>query len=124
MQECLSNNNVLMYSTHNEGKSVIAGNIIKTLKAKIYKKMRANDCKSYISYMNKLVDQYNNTCHHTISKNLFMVIILIWLKKLRLISWLLSLKLMMKLKLLSIKVKFLVKLTPKIGQDYRICVEN
>ena len=86
--------------------------------------MRANDCKSYISYMNKLVDQYNNTGHHPIGKNLFMLIILIWRKKLRLISWLLSLKLMIKLELLSIKVKFLVKLTLKIGQDYRFCVEN
>ena len=33
-------------------------------------------------------------------------------------------KLMIKLELLSIKVKFLVKLTLKIGQDYRFCVEN
>ena len=34
-----SNNNNLMYSTHNEGKSAIAEMFIKTLKAKIYKKM-------------------------------------------------------------------------------------
>ena len=32
-----------MYSTHNEGKSVIAEMFIKTLKVKIYKKMTAND---------------------------------------------------------------------------------
>ena len=38
MQEWLDNNNILMYSTHNEGKSVIAEMFIKTLKAKIYKK--------------------------------------------------------------------------------------
>ena len=37
MQEWLDNN-ILMYSTHNEGKSVIAEMFIKTLKAKIYKK--------------------------------------------------------------------------------------
>ena len=37
MQEWLDNNGVLMYSTHNEGKSVIAERFIKTLKAKIYK---------------------------------------------------------------------------------------
>ena len=30
------NNNILMYSTHNEGKSVIAERFIKTLKTKIY----------------------------------------------------------------------------------------
>ena len=37
VQEWLDNN-TLMYSTHNEGKSVIAERFIKTLKAKIYKK--------------------------------------------------------------------------------------
>ena len=34
---CVDNNNTLMYSTHNEDKS-------------------ANDSKSYLSYLNKLVD--------------------------------------------------------------------
>ena len=28
--------------------------------------MTANDNKSYLSYLNKLVDQYNNTYHHSI----------------------------------------------------------
>ena len=42
MQEWLGNNDILMYSTHNEGKSVIAERFIKT-KAKIYKKITAND---------------------------------------------------------------------------------
>ena len=46
MQEWLDNNDILMYSTHNEGKSVIAERFIKTLKSKIYKKMTANDNKS------------------------------------------------------------------------------
>ena len=68
IQEWLDNNNKLMYSTHNEGKSVIAERVIKTLKAKIDKKMTANDNKSYLSYLNKLVDSYNNTYHHFINK--------------------------------------------------------
>ena len=38
MQEWLENNNILMYSTHSKGKSVIAERFLKTLKAKIYKK--------------------------------------------------------------------------------------
>ena len=38
MQECLDNNDILMYSAHNEGKSVITERFIKTLTAKIYKK--------------------------------------------------------------------------------------
>ena len=34
MQEWCENNDILMYSTHNEGKSVIAERLMKTLKAK------------------------------------------------------------------------------------------
>ena len=30
--------------------------------------MTANDSKSYLPYLNKLVDQYNNTYHHYINK--------------------------------------------------------
>ena len=40
MQEWLDNIDILMYSTHNEGKSVIAEIFIKTLKSKIYKKVQ------------------------------------------------------------------------------------
>ena len=66
MQEWLDNNNILMCSTHNEGKSVIAKRFIKTLKAKIYQKITANGSKSYLSYLNEIVDQCNNTYHHSI----------------------------------------------------------
>ena len=68
MQEWLENNDILMYSTDKEGKSVIAERFIKTLKAKIYKTMTANDRKSCLSYLNKLLDQLNNTYHHSIDK--------------------------------------------------------
>ena len=57
MLEWLDNTDILIYSTHNEGKSVISGRFIKTLKAKIYKKITVNDSKSYLPYLNKLVDQ-------------------------------------------------------------------
>ena len=30
--------------------------------------MTANDSKSYLPYLNKLVDQYSNTYHHSINK--------------------------------------------------------
>ena len=30
--------------------------------------MRANDSKFYLSFLNKLEDQYNNTYHHSINK--------------------------------------------------------
>ena len=68
MQEWLNNNNILMYSTHNESKSVIVERFIKTLKTKIYIKMTADNSKFYLAYFNKLVDQYNNTHHHSINK--------------------------------------------------------
>ena len=38
MQKWLDNNDILIYSTHSEDKSVIAERFMKTLKAKIYKK--------------------------------------------------------------------------------------
>ena len=47
------------------GKLVITERFIKTLKAKIYKKMAANYNKSYIPYSNKLVDQYKKTLFFT-----------------------------------------------------------
>ena len=53
MQKCLDNNDILIYSTHNEGEQVIAERFIKTLKVKIYKKMTDNDSKSYLPYLNK-----------------------------------------------------------------------
>ena len=61
-------NDILMYSTHNERNSVIAERFIRTLRAKTYMKMTANDSKSYLSYLYKLLDQYNNTYHHNICK--------------------------------------------------------
>ena len=42
-----------MYSTNNEGESVVPERFIRTLKGKIYKKLTANDSKSYFGYFNK-----------------------------------------------------------------------
>ena len=33
--------------------------------------MTANDSKSYLPYLNKLVDQYNNTYYHSINKKTY-----------------------------------------------------
>ena len=56
-------NDVLMYCTHSEDKSVIVKRLVNILKAKIYHKMIANNRKSYLSYLNKLEDGYNNNFH-------------------------------------------------------------
>ena len=53
----LDKNYILIYSAHNEGKSVITEMFKKT---KIYKKMTPNNSKSYLLYLKKLVGQYNN----------------------------------------------------------------
>ena len=36
MQKCLDDNEILMYSAHNEGKSLVAERFMKNLKGKIY----------------------------------------------------------------------------------------
>ena len=51
----LKDNDIEMYSTHNEGKSVVAERFIRTLKNKIF------------------VDEYNNTYHRTIKMKLIYV---------------------------------------------------
>ena len=99
----LDNNDVLMYSTHNECASVITERFIKTLKSKIYKNFAANDSKSNRPYFNKLVDQYNNSDHYSINKKPINVDYSI-LTDLRLNLKLLSLKLMIELEVLSIKI--------------------
>ena len=55
-----------MYSTHNEGKSVVTERFIRTLKNKIYKHMKATSKNVYFDVLNDIVDKYNNTCHKTI----------------------------------------------------------
>ena len=52
MKGWFDNNDILTYSTHNEGNSVMAERFIKTLKARTYKRMTAHDSKFYLSYLN------------------------------------------------------------------------
>ena len=56
-------NDIEIYSTHNEGKSVIAEKCIRTLKTKIYKYMTAIPKNVYIDKLNDIV---NDTIIHTI----------------------------------------------------------
>ena len=62
----LKDNNIEMYSTHNEGKSVVAEQFIRTLKNKIYKRMTAISKNVYFDVSDDIVDEYNNTYHRTI----------------------------------------------------------
>ena len=58
--------NIVMCSTHNEGKSVVAERFIRTLKSKIYKYMTSISKIVYINNLDDIVNEYNNTYHTTI----------------------------------------------------------
>ena len=63
----LSDNNIIMYSTYNEGKSVVAERFIRTLKNKLYKHITATGKNVYYDiYLDDIVNKYNNTKHSTI----------------------------------------------------------
>ena len=55
-----------MYSTNNEGKSVVGERFIRTLKNKIYKYKTAISKNMYIDKLDDIVKKYNNTYHTTI----------------------------------------------------------
>ena len=55
-----------MYSTYNEGKSVVAERFIRTLKNKLYKHMTAIGKNVYYDVLDDVVNEYNNTKHNTI----------------------------------------------------------
>ena len=55
-----------MYSTHNEGKSIVAERFIRILKNKIYKHMTAVPKNVYFDVLNDIVSEYNNTYHKII----------------------------------------------------------
>ena len=55
-----------MYSTHNEGKSVVTEGFIRTLKNKIYKYMTSISKNVYIDKLDDTVNEYKSTYHRTI----------------------------------------------------------
>ena len=62
----LKDNDIVMYSTNNEGKSVIADRLIRTSKNKIYKYMTSISKNVYIDKLDDIVKEYNNTYHTSI----------------------------------------------------------
>ena len=65
-KDFLKINNIKMYSTYNEGKSVVAEIFTRTLKNKIFKHMTAISRNIYFDVLDDIVDKYNNTVHRTI----------------------------------------------------------
>ena len=63
MKLFLQNNNLEIYSTHNEGKSVVAEGFVRALNNKIYKYMTSVSKNKYIDKLDDIVNKYNNTSH-------------------------------------------------------------
>ena len=66
MKSFLRNNNIDMYSMHNEGKSVVAGRFIRTFKNKICRYMTSVSKNVYIDKLDDIVNKHNNTYHSII----------------------------------------------------------
>ena len=65
-QKWLKDNDIEMYSIHNDGKSVVPESCIRTLKTKIYKYMTSVSKNVYIDKLDDIVSKYNNKYHRTI----------------------------------------------------------
>ena len=66
LEKWLLDNDINMYSTYNEDKSVVAERFIRTLKNKLYKHMTATVKNVYYDVLDDVVNKYNNTKHSTI----------------------------------------------------------
>ena len=62
----LSDNDIIMYSTYKEGKSLVAERFARTLKNKLYKHMTVTGKNVYYDVLDDTVNKYNNTKHSTI----------------------------------------------------------
>ena len=58
--------NTEVYSTYNEGKSVVAERFIRTLKNKIFKHMTAISKNAYFDVLDNNLNKYNNKVHRSI----------------------------------------------------------
>ena len=93
-KDFLKINNIEMYSTYNEGKSVVAERFIRTLKNKIFKHMTIISKNVYIDVLNDIVNKCNNTIHRTIKMRPLMLQIILLLNTIKIqIKKILNLKL-------------------------------
>ena len=123
MKSFLRNNNIDMYSMHNEGKSIVAERFIRTLKYKIYKHMTLILKNVYIDRLDDIVNKYNNTYHGTsktkpidIKPSIYILTLIA-----KIIRKILNLKLVIMLEYHNIKI-FLQKVTLQIGLKKFLCL--
>ena len=65
-KKLLKDNDIEMYSIHNDRKLVVSERFIRTSKKKIYKYMTAISKNIYIDKLDDILNEYNNTYHRTI----------------------------------------------------------
>ena len=59
-------NNIKVYSTYKEGKSVVAEKIVRSLKKKTFKHVTSIQTNIYFDVLDDIINKYNNTVHRTI----------------------------------------------------------
>src|SRR5207244_10980274 len=62
----LSDNEVELYQTFNEGKAVVIERFNRTIKEKMWRYFTETGSNTYLSILPKLLHEYNNTMHSTI----------------------------------------------------------
>ena len=65
MKSWLQDNDIEMYSTHNEGKCLVVERFIITFKNKIYKHMASVSINVFINKLEDIVNKYSNLCLNT-----------------------------------------------------------
>ena len=65
MKSWLQDNDIEMYSTHNEGKCLVVERFIITFKNKIYKHMASVSINVFINKLEDIVNKYSNICLNT-----------------------------------------------------------
>ena len=73
MKSLLQDNNIEVYSTHNEEKSAVAERFISTLKTKIYKYMTSISKNVCIDKLDNIVNKYNKNFIEQWKKYLLML---------------------------------------------------
>ena len=66
VKKWLSDRDITMYSTHNEGKAVVIERFNRTLKSRMWRHFTATSKNVYIHVLPKLLSQYNNAKHRSI----------------------------------------------------------
>ena len=119
-KDFLKINNIEMYSTYNEGKSVVAERFIRTLKNKIFKHMTAISKNVYFDVLDDIVNKYNNIVHRTIKMKPIELDLIPMLNTMKIqIKKIINLKLVTMLEFQN-KKTFLLKDTLQIVQKKRL----